>query len=771
MGYALKTSGLATALTMCVAVDSDGTIKEFVSSDVNANMSVTGVSPGLYGWNGVARGLFNHANPVSFASGHRPAFTNVGGMGFYVAIHSLLGIASAPSAILGTDAFGSAGPLIRIDNSFIAQMSGADSAPTVPTPDPINTGVGSLSGNYTKNGTVNIGFALDGDEFAIQATGTDTNNVLIAGNVVQIPLNLYEYLFAVCLFNRPLTLTEQQSLHTDWFDTLFDVSLTLTGAWTDPGDAIAGSGTISHSGGGPSLPSFVPDKPTAPNSYYFGDCPMTNTEDSVNTISGLFALRQKPYTLYAGSAPYDPITRRFFLMSGGHNPGGADYSPTLVVALDDVTGGTFLLKNKPPDGVLFPDVSPPDAVPGYPNFYIDNGIYITTPPGWGFVPHTYCGAKWVPASMDTVSGKGQIWYRILYNIYASRDPSLDQGGDTARTAGVLGSHPDAETSAVVWPGHGSDPGGIFVVDCMANCPFTTLYRVDGTYDDTFPPTDGEYLSTALAIDNGRNLLYGINAGGTLRTIDLVTKLGHDNTYTGLSTEPKRWGWDYNPSRDAIIGTNPYSASANTDDLWALVPPASNRTTSPWTAIPLTGALAPNAIAGSATSLRPPGDQANSAWTPWGWIDDWDSYGRFSVYGTRFQLIRPSDNIGPDPTHPTPTLTGAWTDPADTVFGSGSIATASGSTRSFSITLYTALGVPLANATGLRCSFFDQPLPDSFLAPVYRTATATTNSSGVLSLTLTGSALASGAVGWLDVTNSDGNPATAHKHFGGPVQVT
>src|SRR5688572_28820314 len=60
MAYTLKSSGIATSLAMCVAVDEDGTtVREFVSSTVNADMVVHGeVVVSSSTWKGVSRGYF-----------------------------------------------------------------------------------------------------------------------------------------------------------------------------------------------------------------------------------------------------------------------------------------------------------------------------------------------------------------------------------------------------------------------------------------------------------------------------------------------------------------------------------------------------------------------------------------------------------------------------------------------------------------------------------------------------------------------------------------
>jgi hypothetical protein len=90
----------------------------------------------------------------------------------------------------------------------------------------------------------------------------------------------------------------------------------------------------------------------------------------------------------------------------------------------------------------------------------------------------------------------------------------------------------------------------------------------------------------------------------------------------------------------------------------------------------------------------------------------------------------------------------------------------------STTLYTDASSPAASLTGLKWAFFDQVTPDTFEAPVAQGSAGSTNSAGLLTVSITGTALLTGAVGWLDVTNSDGTIAgrSSSKAFSGPVTV-
>ena len=91
------------------------------------------------------------------------------------------------------------------------------------------------------------------------------------------------------------------------------------------------------------------------------------------------------------------------------------------------------------------------------------------------------------------------------------------------------------------------------------------------------------------------------------------------------------------------------------------------------------------------------------------------------------------------------------------------------TKSITVNLVNASDVAQSSLSGLNWAWFDQEQPSDFQQPTDSGAAETTDGSGVLSINVR-SALASGQVGWLIVTDSDGDPATAHKAFSGPVAV-
>jgi hypothetical protein len=102
------------------------------------------------------------------------------------------------------------------------------------------------------------------------------------------------------------------------------------------------------------------------------------------------------------------------------------------------------------------------------------------------------------------------------------------------------------------------------------------------------------------------------------------------------------------------------------------------------------------------------------------------------------------------------------------YNAGVLATSAAS--SINLTLTTNGTTPAASLTGLKWAFFDQATPDALAGPVAKGVAESTNGSGVLNVDITGTTLSPGGVGWLIVTNSDGNPATNHSVFAGPVAV-
>lgn len=92
----------------------------------------------------------------------------------------------------------------------------------------------------------------------------------------------------------------------------------------------------------------------------------------------------------------------------------------------------------------------------------------------------------------------------------------------------------------------------------------------------------------------------------------------------------------------------------------------------------------------------------------------------------------------------------------------------------SVTLTDANNLPLPSLTGLKWAWWDTATVSSQVAPSVTGTGATTDASGVLSVTtLTGSTLSAGQIGWIEVTDSDGTvtQSPVGKVAAGPVQVS
>jgi len=90
-------------------------------------------------------------------------------------------------------------------------------------------------------------------------------------------------------------------------------------------------------------------------------------------------------------------------------------------------------------------------------------------------------------------------------------------------------------------------------------------------------------------------------------------------------------------------------------------------------------------------------------------------------------------------------------------------------RSVSVTLVDASNSPRSSLTGLKWAWYDQVSPNLMTVAADQGTAETTDGSGVLTIPIY-TTLASGAVGWLVVTDSDGTTVMTHKAFSGPVVV-
>lgn len=233
MAYTLKASGIATALTMCVAVDDDNTtIKEFVSSLVNGDMTFdTGVAAGVgtSTWKGVSQGYFPTFNNGTF---------DYLGIRFGTNKPSALWNAANPSTMFfvwsSADAAGGAKPIIGTGGGNFAVDRGVGTlrisngafvgSTTLPSDGTTKFSAGF---NFTPFTGGEFYYGLESGSLASDGTFTDTLGFTGSGTFDGIggapgQGHAQGHYHLVAKFNRVLTLTEMQSLHNDWRGTLFD---------------------------------------------------------------------------------------------------------------------------------------------------------------------------------------------------------------------------------------------------------------------------------------------------------------------------------------------------------------------------------------------------------------------------------------------------------------------------------------------------------------------------------------------------------------------
>jgi hypothetical protein len=239
MAYTLKSTGIATDAIMVVAVDEDGTtIKEFVSPSVNSNKTVdTGVVVSSATWQGVSRGYFETVadgsfdyDGVRFGVGNRPLVdldATEGAAGSSV-FFACAGMSAGASDTIRTiiDLNGASFYGRRVSDNLHASALGNLTAGTTALP---TNGTTKFSAGYVHNhsGTERYFYGLDGGALATDGTGADdgrgaANAPMLGIGGVSGGHNLPAKYFIVAVFDRELTTVEFQSLHTDWFGTLFE---------------------------------------------------------------------------------------------------------------------------------------------------------------------------------------------------------------------------------------------------------------------------------------------------------------------------------------------------------------------------------------------------------------------------------------------------------------------------------------------------------------------------------------------------------------------
>ena len=241
----LKSSGLATAAVMVVAVQGNGSIVEFVSPTVNSQKTVAAqVTTGTSSWKGSTRRYFETkpgASPqdptwdfygVTFGS-TKPTVNNSGsgnGIGFFAAFAGRSASNGGAPFLFGmdsgTDGWGVDASTGR-QRWRIASNSFGEGSTTLPSNGTTKFSIGSNfdGGSATSEhfyGLESGSLASDGTYAPADFGSTGDLVVAIGGSAGNG--NFPAKCHIAALFNRELTLSEYQSLHNDWLGTLFDVT-------------------------------------------------------------------------------------------------------------------------------------------------------------------------------------------------------------------------------------------------------------------------------------------------------------------------------------------------------------------------------------------------------------------------------------------------------------------------------------------------------------------------------------------------------------------
>jgi hypothetical protein len=242
MAYTLKASGIATALVMCVAVDEDGTIKEFVSPTVDSNKTLgTGVAASVTAgswkgstrnyWSSTANGSFDY-HGVKFTVGNRPTHVtnHTNGFTLWEAYHSISAGSDARGLLsYSVDADAGQGGMRRNGSLkmelFLSTTVCGTSTTDVALATKLSAGVSYDNDDAATSSRMYYGL----ESGSLAADGTSDSDGLGGGSGQVYGIggfagagNSPASRYCSCLFNRVLTLAEMQSLHDDWFGTLFD---------------------------------------------------------------------------------------------------------------------------------------------------------------------------------------------------------------------------------------------------------------------------------------------------------------------------------------------------------------------------------------------------------------------------------------------------------------------------------------------------------------------------------------------------------------------
>ena len=246
MALTLKTTGLAAEAIMVLAVDDDGSIKEFVSPAVDAAKTLgTGVATADGSWKGQARKYWStgtHPSPfdfsgVKFTDGNRPNLAHGNAAGFTVIdIFHSIGAAQSSGGFVSWSPTGDAGnrgtrrsQTAPNGLTFFA-FSSERGASTVTIPNDGTKYFTALTFQNTAGVGTDYFQAAEGDA-DITATGTSTSMVGFAssGDVWVYGVggfngqgNQTASRYLTAIISRKLSQAEVETIFDDWFNVFFD---------------------------------------------------------------------------------------------------------------------------------------------------------------------------------------------------------------------------------------------------------------------------------------------------------------------------------------------------------------------------------------------------------------------------------------------------------------------------------------------------------------------------------------------------------------------
>lgn len=254
MAYTLKTTGIATKLLACIAVDEDGTtVKDFVSGNTGTyNASIAAPKTGTATWKGVTRSWFktDYGADVYAPQGYAWSSAellpfNGNGASFFTAVNAKT---DAGAGVIMYTADNNNG--VRVDGtSHLEILAGASvrgaGTTALPTATKFSCGVNQ---KYNTTG-LNFFYGLESGSLATDGSyneggyGGDSNLAMFGGGSSQGSHRGQYFIMAVFTDATLLTTAEMQSLHDDWFNTLFEAPITGTFAATLAPIVMAASGS------------------------------------------------------------------------------------------------------------------------------------------------------------------------------------------------------------------------------------------------------------------------------------------------------------------------------------------------------------------------------------------------------------------------------------------------------------------------------------------------------------------------------------------------